>query len=146
MDVLLRLPLCWMNTPNYQQNGGLLGSCSDVYSMLLKCRDKGSWVFFASVTWLRNNNVFLFWKFHWVWRDVGGTPWVIKKMMDFWKIVLDSSECQKYTQKSFRVSLALVARLRNYNFFYFGSFTEFDVMSKELLQLSRKWRISGKWF
>ena len=42
LDILLRLSLCWMNTPNYQQNDGLLGSFTDVYSMLLKCIDKGS--------------------------------------------------------------------------------------------------------
>ena len=25
---------------------------------------------------------FLFWKFHWVWRDVEGTPQIIKQMAD----------------------------------------------------------------
>ena len=34
--------------------------------------------------------------------------------------------------------------LRIYKVFYFGSFTEFDMMSEKCPQLSRKWRISGK--
>ena len=36
--------------------------------------------------------------------------------------------------------------LRIYKVFYFGSFTEFDMMSEKCPQLSRKWRISGKLF
>ena len=42
--------------------------------------------------------------------------------------------------------LALLTWLRNSNLFYFGSFTEIDVMSEERPELSRKWRISRKLF
>ena len=60
----------------------------------------------------------------------------LEKMTDFWKIILDSCKCQKYIEKGSGVSLVLVRRLRNYNPFYFGSFTEFDVMSDERPELS----------
>ena len=36
---------------------------------------------------------FLFGKFHWVWRDVGGTSLIIKKMTDLRKIILDCNQC-----------------------------------------------------
>ena len=42
--------------------------------------------------------------------------------------------------------MALVALLRNYSLFYFGNFTEFDVVSEEHRELSRKLRYSGKLF
>ena len=42
--------------------------------------------------------------------------------------------------------LALVTWLISYNFVYFGSFTEFGVMSEERPELSRKYQISGKLF
>ena len=87
---------------------------------------------------------FLFWKFHWVWRDVGGTPRIIKKMTDLLKIVLVSRQCWRCVDAGSWVSLALFTWLRNYKTFYFGSFTEFDEMSEERPELSRKWRICGK--
>ena len=86
----------------------------------------------------------MFWKFHWVWLHVGGSPRIIKKMTDFWKTVLDSSQCQKRIDEGSWVSLALATWLRIYNIFYFGSFTEFDVISEDRPKLSRKWRFSGK--
>ena len=86
----------------------------------------------------------MFRKFHWVWLHVGGSPRIIKKMTDFWKTVLDSSQCQKRIDEGSGVSFALVTWLRIYNLFYFGSFTEFDVMSEDRPKLSRKWRFSGK--
>ena len=48
--------------------------------------------------------------------------------------------------KGSQISLVLVMRLRNYKLLYFGSFTEFDVMSEERPELSRKWRNSEKTF
>ena len=32
----------------------------------------------------------LVFKFHWFWRDIGGLPRITKKMMDIWKVALDS--------------------------------------------------------
>ena len=74
---------------------------------------------------------FLFWKFHWVWRDVGGAPRSIKKITNFLKILLDFSQCQKCIHEGSWVSWTLVAYIRNYKIFYFGSFTHFGVMSHE---------------
>ena len=102
------------------------------------------------VTWLKE---FLFWKFHWVWHDVGGTAQIIKKMIDFWKIFLKSSQCKKRINKGSWVSWTLVTWMRHFNLFYLGSFyfgiffiffTEFDLMLEERPELLRKWRISGK--
>ena len=75
------------------------------FTECLKCIYKCSWVFFALFAWLKNHNIFLFWKFFWDWCNVGGTPRIIKKVTDFWKIVLDSSECQKYIERGYWVSL-----------------------------------------
>ena len=87
----------------------------------------------------------MFWKFYGLLHDVGGTPRIIKKMTDMWKTVLGSTQCQKCVDGGSWISLALLTRLRNYKFYYFGSFTEFDVMSEECPQLSRKltnfWKI-----
>ena len=89
---------------------------------------------------------FFFCKFHWVCRHVGRTPRIIKKMMDNWKTVLGSRRCQNCIDGGSWVSLALPTWLRNYKVFYFGSFTEFDVMLEECPELSRKWRTFGKTF
>ena len=86
----------------------------------------------------------LFWKFHWVWRDVGGPPQIIKKMKNFWKTLLDSSQCQNCIDKASWVSWRLVTWLRNYKLFYFRSFFQFGVMSDKRTELSAKWRTSGK--
>ena len=76
-------------------------------------------------------------KFHWVCRDVRWTAPIIKKMTDFWKIVLDCRKYWKCVDGGSWVSLALLTWLRNYKVFYFGSFIEFDVMSEERPELSR---------
>ena len=98
--------------------------------------------------WSRDSEIiiFLFWKFHWVWRAVGGTSRIIKKMTDYWGIILDSSQSWNCVEEVSWVSLLLPTWLRNYNLSYSGSFSEFDVMSEERPKLSRKWRISGKLF
>ena len=63
---------------------------------------------------------------------------IIDKMTDFWKIILGFSQCWKSIDKGSSVS---------YNLFYFRrSFTEFNVMSEEHLELSIKWWIYGKSF
>ena len=95
------------------------------------------------LTWLRNNKNFLLWKFYRVLRDVRGMPQIIKKMTNFWKIVLDSRQCQRCVDGGSWVSLELLRWLRNDNLFYFGRFTEFDVMSEEGRELSK--RISDIW-
>ena len=35
LEVLLSLPLCLRNTPNYQQNGGLLETCFSVNNLIV---------------------------------------------------------------------------------------------------------------
>ena len=56
---------------------------------LLQGLVKGFWVSLALVTWFINSKImsFVFWKFQWVLRDVGGTLQIIKKTADFWKIL-----------------------------------------------------------
>ena len=66
-----------------------------------------------------------------VWRDVGGTTQIIKKMTDFWKNLLNSIQCQKFIDKGSWVSWTLVKWLRNYKRFYFENFTQIGVMSDE---------------
>ena len=70
-------------------------------------------------------------------------PRIIKKMTNFWKIILGSGQCQKCLDGGSWVSLALLKWHRNYYLFYFGSFTEFDVMSEERPELSTKWWTFG---
>ena len=48
--------------------------------------------FFGTGSMTQKLQSFLFWKFHWIWRDVGGMPQIIKKMTDFWKIALGSRQ------------------------------------------------------
>ena len=119
LEVLLRLLWCWINAPNYWQNEGFLGN---------------------------QKLSFLIWKFYWVWRDVGETLQIIKKMADFLKKLLDSIQYWKCIDKYSWVSWTLVTWLINYKLLYFQSFTEFDVMWEEYPKLSRKWQISGKFF
>ena len=119
LEVLLRLLWCWINAPNYWQNEGFLGN---------------------------QKLSFLIWKFYWVWRDVGETLQIIKKMADFLKKLLDSIQYWKCIDKYSWVSSTLVTWLINYKLLYFQSFTEFDVMWEEYPKLSRKWQISGKFF
>ena len=70
-------------------------------------------------------------EFHWVWRDVGGMPPIIKKMTDFWKIVLDSTQSWECVDGGLWVSLALLTWLRSYRFWYFRSFDDLVVMSEK---------------
>ena len=110
------------------------------FSQYQKCIEKGSWVSWTLATRLRN------YKFHWVWRDVGGTPGIIKRMTYFCKNLLNFSQCQKCIDKASRVSWTLVTWLGNYKLFYFESFTQIGVMSDERFELSIKWRTFGKLF
>ena len=119
LEVSLSLTLCRSNAPNYQENDQFLENCF---------------------------RLFYCWKFHWIWRDVGGTPGIIKKIKGFWKILLGFWQCWKWVDRIFWVSLTMLTWLRNYGVFYFGNFTEFDVMSEECPKLSRKWRISWNMF
>ena len=119
LEVLLRLLWCWINASNYWQNEGFLGN---------------------------QKLSFLIWKFYWVWRHVGKTLQIIKKMADFWKKLLDSIQYWKCIDKYSWVSWTLVTWLINYKLLYFQSFTEFDVIWEEYPKLSRKWQISGKFF
>ena len=89
---------------------------------------------------------FLFWKFYWVWHDVGGMPRIIKKMMDFWKNVSGCRQCQKFAVGGSWVSLALLTWLRSYRLWYFRSFHKFVVMPENRPELSAKWRTFGDLF
>ena len=108
--------------------------------------DEGSWVSFALVTWLRIYNLFYFGSFTEFDVMSEDRPKLSRKWRFSGKIVLYSSQCQKCTNEGSWFSLTLVTWLRIYNLFYFGSFTEFDVMSKDRPKLSRNWRFSGKSF
>ena len=113
---LLSLTWCRRNTPNYQENEGLLETCFRLQTMLKVYRWRFLSFFGTAHVTMKLLSI-LFWKFHWVWRHAGGRPQVIIKMKDIRKIV-----------------------------FYFGSFTEFVLDSEECPKLSRKWRIYGKLF
>ena len=99
--------------------------------------------------WLRNCHSshsiksFLFWKYHSNWCDLKGMPRIIKKMTDIWKFVLGPRKWQRCVDGGSWVSLKLLRWLRNDNLFYFGRFTECDVMSEVGLELSK--RISDIW-
>ena len=67
-------------------------------------------------------------------------------MTEFWKVVLDFSQCQKSINIGSCVFWTLAMQLRNHDLFYLGSLTEFAMMSEERPELSRKWRIFGKLF
>ena len=86
--------------------------------------------------------IFLFWKFHWVWRDVGRRLQIIRIMTDIKKICFASSQCQECVDAALWVSLALLKWLRNYKLLYLASFTDIDVISEEYTKLWRKRRIS----
>ena len=137
LEVLLSLSWFRTNAPNYQENDGYLENCFRLWTMPKVCR----WRFlgfFGTAHVTQELSSFLFWKFRWVWCDFGRTPQIIKKMTDFWENVSGSRQCQKCVDGGSWVSLALLTWLRNYKVFYFGSFTEFDVMSEKCPQLSRK--------
>ena len=144
-EVLFMLAWCRMNVPNYRQNDGLLESCSKVLSMLKVYRQRFL-IILATGHVNQKLQALLFWKFYSCYHDVRWTSRIIDKMTEFWKVVLDFSQCQKYIDKGYWLSWTLVTQLRNYNLFYFGSFTEFDMMSEERPGLSRKSQISGKLF
>ena len=65
-------------------------------------------------------------------------------LMDFRKILLNSSQCLKRINKGSWVSWTLITWLRHYELFYFESFTQVGVMSDERHELSTEWRTSGK--
>ena len=69
-----------------------------------------------------------------------------KKVRDILDIVFGFRQCTKCLAGRFSVFLALLTWLRNYKNFYFGSFSESDLMSEECSTLSRKWQISWKLF
>ena len=144
-EVSLNLTWCRRNAPNYQENDGFLENCFRLQTMLKVCRWRFL-SFFGTAQVTQKLQSFLFWKFHWIWHDVGGMPRIMKKMTDFWKIVLGSRQCQECVDGGSWVSLALLTWLRNYKVSYFGNLTEFGVMSEECPELSKKWRIFGELF
>ena len=144
-EILLSFTWCRRNTPNYQENDGFLENGFRLYTMIKVCKWRFL-SFFGTAQVTRKLQSLLFSKFHWVWRNAERTPQIIKKMTNFWKIVLGSRQCWKCVDGGSWVSLALLRWLKNYKSFYFESFTEFDVMSEECPKSSRKWRISGKLF
>ena len=136
---------CQRNAQNYQENDALMGNGFTLLAMLKACRSKFL-SFFDSAHVTRKLCTFLFWKFHWVWRDLGGMPRIIKKITGFWKIVLGSRQCQKCVHWAPWVFLALLTLLGNHINCYFRNLTEFDVISEEDPKLSRKSQIYGKLF
>ena len=144
-EVLRRFLLCWMNAANYWQNDGFLEICSRVWSMLKVCRQR-----FLNTPGtghvIQKLYFFSFGSFIEFDFMSENRPKLSRKWWFSGKIVFDSSQCQKCIDKGAWFSLTLATWLRVYNLFYFGSFTEFYMMSEKHRELSRKGWFSGKSF
>ena len=110
LEIWLRLSLFCMDIPNHRQNDQFLEKCCGIWSMLKVYRERFLSILGSGKVTQKLKGL-MFSKFHCVWRDVGGTPRIIKKMIDFWKIVLDSSQSWNCVDYGFWVYLALVTWL-----------------------------------
>ena len=113
--------------------------CSKLQSML-NCIEKGFWVSWTLVTWLRNHKRFFlnFTQVDWYQRnalDYQQNYQFLQKRSKLWSLL-------KHMYKSFWISCALVTWLTNNKLLYFGDFTEVDRMSQEYPILLTKWQIS----
>ena len=99
-----------------------------------KCLDGGSWVSLALLTCFTSNNVFYFGSI----TQIDVMPKECAELSRKWRNVLGSRKCHRCVDGGSWVSLKLLTWLRNDKLSYFGSFTEFDVMSEERLELSKR--------
>ena len=97
MQVSLYLTLFRRNVSNYQENDRFLEYCFRLSTMPKVCRSRflsffGTGHVTQKLKFFFFFFFFFFLKFHWVWHDIGGMLRIIKKMPDFWKIILGSTE------------------------------------------------------